>query len=77
MVKEKAPALLRQELSSPKWRPAPIGMSGVTDCYQPIERRLKLTRQCLETKSLGTKWRFCWCNKRSTDLPWCGGWRLG
>ena len=47
MVKEKAPALLRQELSSPKWRPAPIGMSGVTDCYQPIERRLKLTRQCL------------------------------
>ncbi|HEY5909420.1 MAG TPA: PA0069 family radical SAM protein [Verrucomicrobiae bacterium] len=48
MVKEDAPELLRNELSSPKWKPTPIGMSGVTDCYQPIERRLKLTRRCLE-----------------------------
>src|SRR5438034_11235122 len=23
-------------------------MSGVTDCYQPVERKLKLTRRCLE-----------------------------
>ncbi len=48
LVKTRAPALLHAELSSPKWRPAPIRMSGVTDCYQPAERRFKLTRACLE-----------------------------
>ncbi|HET7626213.1 MAG TPA: PA0069 family radical SAM protein, partial [Verrucomicrobiae bacterium] len=48
MVKESAPKLLREELASPKWQPKVITMSGVTDCYQPIERRLKLTRGCLE-----------------------------
>jgi DNA repair photolyase len=48
MVKEDAPTLLECELSSPKYKPEPLGMSGVTDCYQPIERRLKLTRRCLE-----------------------------
>ncbi|MSQ96131.1 MAG: PA0069 family radical SAM protein [Gemmataceae bacterium] len=48
MVKEDAPALLRKELSSKKWTPQILGMSGVTDCYQPIERRLQLTRRCLE-----------------------------
>src|SRR5258707_11077005 len=47
MVKENAPELLRQELSSPKWKPQELAMSGVTDCYQPIERRLQLTRRCL------------------------------
>ncbi len=48
MVKERAPELLRAELSSKKWKPQVIAMSGVTDCYQPVERRLKLTRGCLE-----------------------------
>ena len=48
VVKENAPALLRRELASPKWKPQVIAMSGVTDCYQPIERRLKLTRGCLQ-----------------------------
>src|SRR2546425_11866441 len=48
MVKEDAPELLRRELTSPKWKPKVIATSGVTDCYQPIERRLKLTRRCLE-----------------------------
>ena len=35
MVKEDAPMLLRAELSSPKWRPKVLAMSGVTDPYQP------------------------------------------
>src|SRR4051812_22970277 len=48
MVKENAPQLLREELSSPKWKPQLIAMSGVTDCYQPVERKLKLTRGCLQ-----------------------------
>ena len=48
MVKEDAPKLLRNELSSPKWKPQLIAISGVTDCYQPVERKLKLTRGCLE-----------------------------
>jgi DNA repair photolyase len=48
MVKEDAPELLRKELGSPKWKPCVIAMSGVTDCYQPVERKLKLTRRCLE-----------------------------
>jgi DNA repair photolyase len=47
VVKENAPELLRRELSSPKWKPQTLAMSGVTDCYQPIERRLRLTRRCL------------------------------
>jgi DNA repair photolyase len=48
VVKEDAPALLRHELSSAKWTPQVLGLSGVTDPYQPIERRLRLTRRCLE-----------------------------
>ena len=48
MVKTNLPDLLRNELSSPKWEPQCIAMSGVTDCYQPIERKLQITRQCLE-----------------------------
>jgi len=47
LIKEQAPTLLRQALNSPRWQPQVIALSGVTDCYQPIERRLQLTRQCL------------------------------
>jgi DNA repair photolyase len=48
LVKEDAPELLRAELSSPRWQPKVVAISGVTDCYQPIERKLRLTRRCLE-----------------------------
>jgi len=48
LVKPNAPALLRAELSSRKWKPQTIAISGVTDPYQPLERTLRLTRSCLE-----------------------------
>lgn len=48
MVKVSAPGILRRELSSPQWHPQPLAMSGVTDCYQPVERKMQITRCCLE-----------------------------
>lgn len=47
MVKEDAPELLREKLMSKSWEPAPVFMSGVTDCYQPAERKFQLTRRLL------------------------------
>jgi DNA repair photolyase len=48
MVKRRAPDLLREFLANPRWKPETIVFSGVTDCYQPIERELRITRGCLE-----------------------------
>ncbi len=48
MVKMDAPELLEAELSSPRWKPQTLVLSGVTDPYQPVERRLEITRKCLE-----------------------------
>lgn len=48
VVKYDAAGLLRKELSRTSWHGHQIAMSGVTDCYQPVERRLQLTRACLE-----------------------------
>ncbi|MFA7344063.1 MAG: PA0069 family radical SAM protein [Terrimicrobiaceae bacterium] len=48
IVKENAAELLREELASPGWTPEVLAMSTITDCYQPVEKRLGLTRQCLQ-----------------------------
>lgn len=48
LVKESAPELLDQKLKSKNWKPTPIMLSGNTDCYQPAEKKYKLTRQMLE-----------------------------
>ncbi|HZZ30175.1 MAG TPA: PA0069 family radical SAM protein [Pirellulales bacterium] len=49
LYKPDAARLLRAELCKPSWKGTEvIAMSGVTDCYQPAERRLKVTRSCLE-----------------------------
>ena len=47
-VKEKAPGILRKELSRKSYKPETIAVSGNTDCYQPAEKRFGLTRACLE-----------------------------
>ena len=46
-VKEDAPELLREELNAKSWQPKVIAISGVTDAFQPIERKLEITRRCL------------------------------
>ena len=47
-MKTKAPQLFHKWLCRDQWQPELIVFSGVTDCYQPVEKRLLLTRQCLE-----------------------------
>lgn len=48
VVKSRAPELLESALAKPSYKPGKIALSGVTDCYQPVERKLELTRRCLE-----------------------------
>jgi DNA repair photolyase len=48
LVKRRAPELLRDALSAKTWKPKVIGLSGNTDAWQPAERRLRITRRCLE-----------------------------
>jgi DNA repair photolyase len=48
MVKHDAPKLLDRQLRNPSWQPQVVMLSGDTDCYQPIERKLGITRRCLE-----------------------------
>ena len=47
-AKPNAAEILRRELASPRYRPRTIAMGTNTDPYQPIERRLQITRQILE-----------------------------
>jgi DNA repair photolyase len=48
IVKKNAPELLKKLFESKKWEPHPISISGNTDCYQPAERKFRITRQLLE-----------------------------
>ena len=47
-IKDDAARLLSEKLQSPGWQPQVINFSGVTDAYQPLEKKLRITRQCLE-----------------------------
>jgi DNA repair photolyase len=48
VVKPKAPDLLREAFHNPRWTGEPVMFSGVTDCYQPIEAKYRITRGCIE-----------------------------
>lgn len=48
LVKTEAARLLAEEFSKPSWEPQVVAFSGNTDCYQPIERTLGITRQCIQ-----------------------------
>ena len=47
-AKTNAAELLREELARPGYEPSPIALGANTDCYQPIERKYKITRSILE-----------------------------
>lgn len=48
IVKKNAPALLEKAIMHPDWEAVPISVSGNTDCYQPLERKLEITRGLLK-----------------------------
>jgi DNA repair photolyase len=47
-AKTNAAELLRAELAKPGYQPSPIALGSNTDCYQPVERKYRITRQILE-----------------------------
>lgn len=47
-VKHEGPELLRAEMMKKSWQPRTVLMSGITDSYQPLEKKLEITRRCLE-----------------------------
>lgn len=51
IMKRNAPELLASALRDPKWKGEPISFSGNTDCYQPVERKERITRRALEVAS--------------------------
>ena len=48
LYKENAPQLLEKHLQNPNWNPSTIVLSGNTDCYQPLEKKLRITRKLLQ-----------------------------
>jgi DNA repair photolyase len=54
LFKKNAPQLLEEKITSKNWQGNTIVFSGNTDCYQPLERKLEITRKCLE---IMLKWK--------------------
>lgn len=48
IVKKNAPALLEKHLLSKNWNAVPVMLSGNTDCYQPQEKKMEITRKLLK-----------------------------
>ncbi|MBK7220936.1 MAG: PA0069 family radical SAM protein [Saprospiraceae bacterium] len=48
LIKRNASELLEKLLKSKTWTGHPIMLSGNTDCYQPIEKELEITRELLQ-----------------------------
>ncbi len=48
LIKKNAAQLLAEKIKHPNWKATPIMLAGNTDCYQPIERKLEITRSILE-----------------------------
>ena len=48
LVKLDAARLLKESFRKKSWIPQTMLLSGDTDCYQPVERKLQLTRECLK-----------------------------
>jgi DNA repair photolyase len=48
MVKMDAAKLLKEHFERPSWKGDFLMFSGVTDCFQPLEASLRITRACLE-----------------------------
>jgi len=48
LVKKNAPELLEKHLQKKNWVPYTIVLSGNTDCYQPVEKKLEITRELLK-----------------------------
>ncbi len=54
LIKKDAPSLLEKKITGKNWMGDTIVLSGNTDCYQPIERKLEITRKCLQVM---LKWK--------------------
>lgn len=67
LYKANAPELLEKKLRSRNWQPENIMFSGNTDCYQPIEKKLEITRKMLKVL-LKLKHPCCIITKNSLIL---------
>ena len=48
VAKHNIAEVLRSELAQPRYVPRLVNIGSATDCYQPVERELKLTRSLIE-----------------------------